>query len=271
MKRLKIILLGLLVACSIIANAQDDDQKIVVEITKEVNGEQQTFKGEYNSAEEMRADPNYQEFAGAQDHNFWFDSGNDDIVIHLDQMKDMHKNIFRFFDDDEDANGFFFHLDDDSSRVFDFKMDDFDLEEMQEKMKDLGIEMSESFNHFNFSDADKRVRIIEMKKIRVTDVDDEFGKRGKVEKNDELELDDLSFYPNPSSDGKVKVRFNTPEESELAIKVSNLGGKEVLTRYFESFSGRYSETIDLSGQKEGIYLLEIIQGKKKITKKIIVN
>ena len=100
---------------------------------------------------------------------------------------------------------------------------------------------------------------------------DEFGKKGKVNESDLLELEDLTFYPNPSKNGKIKVRFSTPSENNLSIKVSNLEGKEVFSRYFESFSGRYAETIDLSGQKEGIYLLEISQGKKRLTKKLVVD
>ena len=86
-----------------------------------------------------------------------------------------------------------------------------------------------------------------------------------------MKLNDLSFYPNPSRNGKIKVRFTTPEEGDLSIKVSNLDGREVFSRYFDRFSGIYSESIDLSGQKEGIYLLEIAQGKKRLVKKLVVN
>lgn len=271
MKRLKMILIGLTLAGCFGGWAQKDEQKIVVEITKEINGEKKTFKGEYNSPEEMQADPNYQEFAGEEDRNFWFDAGDNDVVIHLDQMTDLQHSVFRFFDDEDDAGGFFFHLDDDSSNLFDFKIADFDSDEFRQKMKDLGIEMSERFHRFNFEDDEDKGSVVDRKKIRVTDVEDEFGKRGMVEKNNVLALEDLSFYPNPSSNGTFKIRFNTPKEAELTITVSNLDGKDVFNRYFESFSGQYAETIDLSGQKAGIYLLEIIQGKKKVAKKVIIN
>lgn len=95
-------------------------------------------------------------------------------------------------------------------------------------------------------------------------------KKGEVNKNSKLELEDLSFYPNPSTTGRFKVRFKVPQEKELSIKVFNLDGKEVYNRYFERFGGTYSESIDLSGQSEGIYLLEISQGDKRITKKIVI-
>jgi len=272
MKQLNVIPLALLLTFPLAIHAQGDDQKITVEITKEVDGEKKTFKGEYDSAEEMQADPNYQEFTG-EDKNFniWFNSGGQDIAINLNKMKEVDKHIFRIFEDEDHPNSFYYHLDDDSSNVFDFKVGDFDSDEFREKIERLGIEMGESIKYLNFYEVDDDSRILEKKRIRVAEVEGEFGKRGKVEKNERLELEDLNFHPNPSSDGKLKIQFNTSEENELSIAISNFEGKDVFNRYFESFSGRYSETIDLSGQKEGMYLLEISQGRRKITRKIIIN
>lgn len=258
--------------------AQTDDGKIVVEITKEINGEKKTFKGEYNSTEEMYADPNYQEFSGDNNQfHFWSDDGDANAFFHMDHLKDMQSNLFKFFDGDNGNNQFFFHdFDDDStSGGLNFHFDHFDseefTEEFREKMQDLGIEIEALVDEFSSKDGDKRVKIITLKRIEVSEVGDEFGKKGKVNKSDLLELDDLTFYPNPSKNGKIKVRFSTPLESDLSIKVSNLEGKEVFSRNFDRFSGTYSETIDLSRQKEGIYLLEIAQGKKRVTKKLVVD
>jgi len=269
MKRTLQFLLAMMTMVGSLSVVAQDDGKIIVEITKEVNGEKKTFKGEYSSTEEMKADPNYQGFAGSDDTNFWFGPGDEDIVIHLDDFDDMGKHFFKLFDDDG-GNSFFFHHDDDSlNGFFNFHLDDMDWEEYSEKMKDLGIEMEKLIERFD--DGDRQVKIIELKRIRVMDVEDEFGKKGKVDESNKLELEDLTFYPNPSSNGRFKVRFTTPIEGELSIKVSNLEGKEVFNRYFESFSGKYSESIDLSGQKEGMYLLEISQGQKRLTKKIVIN
>ena len=124
-KKIK-LLAGVMCLCMIFpAVAQDDDDKIVVEITKEIDGEKQTFKGEYNSTEEMYADPNYQEFAG-DDNPFHFWSGDDHAnpFFHLDGMKDMQSHIFKFLDDEEGANSFFYRdFDDDSSlSAFNFNL-----------------------------------------------------------------------------------------------------------------------------------------------------
>ena len=253
-----------------------EEGKVIVEITKEVDGEKKTFKGEYDSTEEMYADPAYKEFAGEDDnYRFWFDRDRDeDIFLHLDQS-DSKTGIYKYFygDDDEENHFFFKHLDDEDSvnGRFKFHFGGEDMEEFSEKMAKMGEEMEIIIERLRDDDGDRRVEIIRGKQIRITDVDDEFGKKGNVEKRDELELDDLSFYPNPSREGKVKVRFRVPEEDELSIKVSNLQGKEVFSRYFEQFSGLYNETIDLSKQSEGIYLLEISQGKKRLTRKIVIK
>ena len=278
MKRIQLIIASLLVVGLSVSLAQDDQDKkegkVIVEITKEVNGEKKTFKGEYENTEQMKADPAYREFAGDDDRfNFWFDKGGDeDIFIHLDKMKDHQKSLYRFFDgDDDEDNAFFFkHLDGDSAGIFNFHFNGTDMEEHKERMKELGIEMDALIKRFG--DSDKQVFIFESKRVRVIDVDgDEFGKKGAIDKDEELELDNLSFFPNPSSNGTLKVRFTVPDEDELNIKIFNLEGKEVYSRYFERFGGTYSETIDLSDQSEGMYLLEITQGKKRLTKKIIIN
>ncbi len=280
--KMKIMAVLALLMMGFLAQAQSNDEgKIVIEITKEINGEKKTFKGEYNSTEEMRADPQYQEFAGKdQGFNFWFDdedSSEADIFLHLDQLKNHHGSAFKFFhrgDDEEDNNTFFFkHFDGDSANSFlDIHLDGMDMEEYKERMKELGIEMEMLFDRLNDGDDQRRhVQAFVIKRLKITDVDGEFGKKGNVEESNVLELEDLTFFPNPSSNGRFKVRFQLPQEGELSIKVSNLEGKEVFSRYFERFGGTYSELIDLSGQKDGIYLLEIGQGKKRVTKKILIN
>ena len=264
---------------SLVPAQGQDEGKIVIEITKEIDGEKRTFKGQYNSTEEMQADPNYREFAG-EDNQFQFWSNDSDVTafLDIDQLQDMQTSVFKFFDSEEGGNSFFFHnLDDDETdgKSFNYQFDNFDSEEfseeMREKLKDLGIEIQELVDRYKDRDESGPVVIIAKKSIKVSEVEDEFGKKGTVSKNNLLELSDLSFYPNPSIDGKISVRFTVPQEGDLSLKVSNLEGKEVFGRSFDNFFGLYRETIDLSGQSEGIYLLEIAQGKKRLTRKLVVE
>ncbi|MEO9482690.1 MAG: T9SS type A sorting domain-containing protein [Ekhidna sp.] len=283
MKAKKTILTLMLIALvgTLAVSQTKDEGKIVIEITKDVNGEKKTFKGEYNSTEEMHADPAYKEFAGEESgFNFWLDNDDEgpNVFLRLHQLGEHTGSAFKFFhddeeDDDDGKHSFFFkHFDGDSTEnFFDLNLDGTDMEEYKEKMKELGIELEVLMNKLHEDSDDRSISVITFKSIKITDVENEFGKKGKVDESNVLELEDLVFYPNPSPNGRFKVKFNVPEEGELSIKVSNLEGKEVFSRYFERFGGTYSEMIDLSGQKEGIYLLEIEQGKKRLTKKIVIN
>ena len=109
------------------------------------------------------------------------------------------------------------------------------------------------------------------RRVNISDDTSEFGKKGKVSETNQLTLENLSYYPNPATNGRFKLKFDVPEVSELSIKIYNLDGKEILGRYFDAFDGTYSETIDLSGQSEGIYLLEIENNGKRLTRKIAIN
>lgn len=286
-QKLKLLML-MLITCNIasVYGQEKKDGKIVVEITKDINGEKRTFKGEYENKEQMKADPNYQEFAGEDDKfDFWFDGelDEDNMAVHLDHLRGT-TNSFKFFDSEDEANVFFKHFGEegeegnhffehfnfDSTGIESFHFNDLKMEELSEKMKDFGIELEMLME--KIGNRDSRVNIITLKRVHISDVSgDEFGKKGKVSENSKLLLEDLSFSPNPSSNGRFKVKFKVPEEKDLAIRVYNLDGKEVFNRYFESFGGLYAETIDLSSQKEGIYLLEITQGGKHLTKKIAIN
>ncbi|MEO1254054.1 MAG: T9SS type A sorting domain-containing protein [Bacteroidota bacterium] len=271
------IALMLMIISNVAVSQLDQDGKIRIEITKEIDGEKRTFKGEYNSTEEMNTDPNYQEFAGEDnDFDFWFDDAvTSDVFLHLDQLKGHHSSFFKFFDheDEEGSNRLFFkHFDSDSvNGFFDMYLDDIDMEEYKEQLKNIGIELDDLLNKLKDGDSESYTRTITIKRIKISDVTDEFGKQGKVNESNLLELEDLTFYPNPSSNGRIKVRFSLPEEGELKIKVSNLEGKEVFSRYFGRFGGTYAETIDLSDQRDGIYLLEITQGKRRLTKKLVIE
>lgn len=275
MKR-NIQLIAILSLLSLGVVAQNGEGKIKVEITKEINGEKRTFKGEYNSTEEMKADPNYREFAGEEEgFNFWFSPGDQDMNLHLDHLKDMDmsNSFFHFFDGDEDDNSVFFHhLDSDSlNGFFNFNLNGMDMDEYKERMKDLGIELDVLMERLDQATGREAFSVSVWKKVSITEVEDEFGRKGIVNEDNRLALEDLNFYPNPSSNGKFKARFTVPDEDDLSIKVYDLEGQEVFTRKFDRFSGLYAETIDLSRQEQGIYLLEITQGKKRLTKKIVIN
>lgn len=289
---LMMVLLGLY------SKAQESESQVKVKITKEINGEKKTYEGTYESEEQMRSDEKLKEFMGDDQMNFSFDP-NYNSGVFKPNKNGLGSFLFGFDDDDDmiqpndsvmrefqiqmqklsedmgsfdiDIKDYIDKLHDEHVHVFGYGDDnDFDF---QWTLPDSLDEQVKAYIHrFNDPDSDRqRIEVSVRKFIKISDNVDEFGKKGEVDDKYLLDLDELSYYPNPSTNGRFKLRFKTPEEGELSIKVYNLGGKEIFNRYFERFNGLYSETIDLSGQKEGIYLLEIEQDGKRLTRKIMID
>ncbi|MEM6830253.1 MAG: T9SS type A sorting domain-containing protein, partial [Bacteroidota bacterium] len=204
-----------------------------------------------------KADPNYQEFAG-DDHDFTFMLDRDsDAKLWIDQFYDDNHSMFKF------------RFNDDSLNLTDLQ--DWAAVDWKKHLKDLDIDVDALIHRFDRNGSGSHYTK-DSKKIRVSEIEgDELGKKGIVKKNEKLELNDLVFLPNPSENGKIKVKFEVPEEGELSIKVYNLKEQEIFNRYFERFGGFYAESIDLSGQEEGMYLLEIVHNKQRLTKKVLIN
>ncbi len=158
-----------------------------------------------------------------------------------------------------------------NSEEFEAELDE-KMKELQEKMKDLDKnlqeEIMESLKEIESIHAEKGFpKRIHRGGVSIGEVGDEFGKRGKVEDRNKLELDDNYMIVGK----RLTLRFRTPEEGELTVKISNEGGKDIYNRYFESFGGTFSDQIDFSNYSDGKYLLEIELDGKRLTKKIVIE
>ena len=69
-------------------------------------------------------------------------------------------------------------------------------------------------------------------------------------------LSDLNVYPNPSRD-VFNVSFEVKQAEDLRLEVVNVLGEIILEENIENFEGSYVNSIDLSSQSNGIYLLKI--------------
>lgn len=294
----------LIVLLGISTQAQDNEEQVSVKITRDVDGGPKTFEKTYASEEEMKNDEDLKAFMGDDvKMNLWFGD-----VKKEGEWNDKNSHGFFFNFDDKPEESFsksfhFFEQGDSAMKELDFNINSLDEHlqnldlKIREHLKDLdGGPMIFDFGdgeekfvwHFDESLADQismsvekilegegngdhLVEVIVVKKLRISEDVDDFGKKGKVKSSDKLQLNDLKYYPNPAPNGRFKLNFGVPEPGELAIKIYNLDGKEIYNRYFETFSGLYAETIDLSGQSEGIYLLEIQLGGKRLTRKIAID
>lgn len=83
-----------------------------------------------------------------------------------------------------------------------------------------------------------------------------------------LELEELSFFPNPS-DGNVQLSFRG-EENDYNVRITDLSGQEI----YRGKTGRVSEfqtKIDISDNPDGVYLLQIYSDSQILNRKIIVK
>ncbi|QXP80528.1 MULTISPECIES: reprolysin-like metallopeptidase [Winogradskyella] len=83
------------------------------------------------------------------------------------------------------------------------------------------------------------------------------------------ELEALSIFPNPNN-GEFNVQFNSTSGEAIAINVYDIRGRSIYSQNFDNV-GTFNEAIKLNNAQSGVYLLTIIDGTKKVTKKIIVD
>ncbi len=79
--------------------------------------------------------------------------------------------------------------------------------------------------------------------------------------------DQLTIFPNPVNE-ELFIQVSSDTDHTLNIKCTNLVGKQVFSHQ-ESTSGESTINLHLPDMPSGIYLLEIDNGKKKMTRKIV--
>lgn len=81
---------------------------------------------------------------------------------------------------------------------------------------------------------------------------------------------DFALYPNPNS-GNFTVQFKSDSIYPVEVIVHDILGQKVYNKSFEKTSN-FNENIQLSKKlSAGLYLVTILNGDRKFTKKIIVN
>ena len=80
----------------------------------------------------------------------------------------------------------------------------------------------------------------------------------------------LNVYPNPTN-GMVTINFDVEKANDVKVMVSNLNGQIVYQENINSLNGVYNNSIDLSRQAKGVYMLSIVSSKGKTDKKIVLQ
>jgi len=114
-------------------------------------------------------------------------------------------------------------------------------------------------------------KIIIIKKAKKNDdgetVDEEPEVEISVDPNYQMNLDEFNLYPNPTA-GEINVSFRAAAEP-IDISITDISGREIFKKSIESFSGYFSETIEVKDAAKGILILTLRQGNKVFAESIM--
>lgn len=95
------------------------------------------------------------------------------------------------------------------------------------------------------------------------------GSAAKTVKSGETSAD-VKVYPNPNN-GEFVIVLNQAKKMKTSINVTDALGKKVFEVELGDFEGAFSEKLNLKDFGAGTYIVTVNQGKKKTTKKIVVE
>lgn len=84
----------------------------------------------------------------------------------------------------------------------------------------------------------------------------------------EFAFSDFSIFPNPNN-GSFNIKY-TPFSDNVKINVFDISGRAIFEKQY-SPSGNFNEIINLQNASRGVYLVSVLDGSKKIVKKIVVE
>lgn len=90
--------------------------------------------------------------------------------------------------------------------------------------------------------------------------------------SNDLSMESISFFPNPTQ-GQLNLNFEvTPiADARLDIILYDQIGNIVYRESQTGFDGRYNGGIDISGEADGAYYLQILYGDQSFSRKVVKN
>ncbi len=263
-------------------NMQPQSKSYVKIRTEKIeNGDTVITEKEYNGTGDLNIEDTT---TGNRFGNFQFrsfgNSGDSAFYNNFPQMQDMFKNFnfgsnnmfFKNFDFPNFNNNF-----DVDSIIKEFNFKNFDsmfpdLKNNRIIIKSYkdgqGGENDSSFNNSPGMDMqiygrnDKGQGVVYKKKITIQDM-------GVANRNADDNDMQLEVFPNPA-DTYFNISFQLDPNNETLITITDEDGKVLLNDSMNEAGGLYTRQFDLSSYKNGTYFVTIKQGKKEITKRIIV-
>ncbi|MDO6388910.1 T9SS type A sorting domain-containing protein [Pontibacter sp. BT731] len=130
---------------------------------------------------------------------------------------------------------------------------------------------------FNFDGGKMGRAIFISRKAKVEDVtkaDKEqlkaTGAPVEMKSREELKVEEINFSPNPNN-GRFNLKFSLKNKGTTVVRVMDDKGREVFVDTVEKLSGVYEREIDLTPFGRGLYFLQVAQGDRYHTKKVLVQ
>ena len=81
-------------------------------------------------------------------------------------------------------------------------------------------------------------------------------------------ISDFNVYPNPTTNGYVSVEFDNVARANVTVRIYNMIGNEIYNEKVSSADVSYKQTIYLGDLPKGVYVLEVSDGTRKVTKRL---
>jgi len=80
----------------------------------------------------------------------------------------------------------------------------------------------------------------------------------------------LSLYPNPSQDGRFRIKTQGLKAENIHVKIHNILGQKVFGKIF-SIDNNGEVMVNMSGLSTGVYMVKLIQGEQSFISKLIIK
>lgn len=151
------------------------------------------------------------------------------------------------------------------------------IEEMDVEMEEMVEQLKEQMRIVIEEDEDdgKGVRefrlVITMDEVSAQEAEALSAKSGEdFSGQSNLELASFRVGPNPSS-GNFNLTFELPESGPTEVVVLEGNGNKVFQEDLGEFRGKYSRSFDIGQYAKGIYFIQIRQGDKAFTRKVVTQ
>jgi subtilisin-like proprotein convertase family protein len=85
----------------------------------------------------------------------------------------------------------------------------------------------------------------------------------------DFEISNLAIYPNPNR-GNFNIQFDNVTSNQITVNVFDMSGRKIFENNYAG-QATFNENIQLNNAETGVYLVTVMDGTRKVVKRIIVE